>query len=546
MKSSSTRMQRYRPWGSTLLSVALLAPIFPPLEWHGLVWFALVPWFLGLRGCGSLAAAAMQGFWLNFWVGFFWAYWLPLAFPQYLGLPVGLGIVALVLNTAIHQLHMPLVAAAYCRVSNRTGAVQGVAGLLVISLLYVGLDWVMPGIFQHTLGIALHDYRSLGQLVEIGGPLLLTFVVLVVNLSLVEIVEIVRASDRTQRESAQATAVYVLLVALVVGGGWGYGTSRFHQVSEAIAAATDEVRVGIVQGNVANETKRRWARGDMDAARQALDRYLASTKELFGHGDKPDLVVWPETAYPGIFRKPENEAQASLNVVLDRYIAEQATPFVLGAYDREERTDTRILRNAMFFIEPAPEQPATVLSPMSVYHKYILFPVGETLPGLRRGFAREWLPTAGAFSRGEGPKVVEVQIAGRRDPLKVGPSICYEDLFPAHPVGLARAGAELLVNISNDSWFGDSGLPRFHLIFAKLRSVETRLPQVRVTNTGYSALILPNGEVREESEYGRRQAMTWSVPITRLAASRITVWGDWFGPACLVLGAAGLLWGRRR
>ena len=101
-------------------------------------------------------------------------------------------------------------------------------------------------------------------------------------------------------------------------------------------------------------------------------------------------------------------------------------------------------------------------------------------------------------------------MTARGKPVRVGASICYEDLFPAHAIGLARRGAELIVNVSNDSWFGDYGLPQDHLIAAKLRTIETRLPQVRATNTGYSALILPTGDVVERSEYGVRTSMSWS------------------------------------
>jgi len=531
----------YRPNWGTLLSVALLAPVFPPLELHGFVWVALVPWLLGLRRSESMREAASQGFWLNFLVGFFWAYWLPLAVPQYLGLPLAVGILALTVNTSFHQLHLVPVAMALHWLLRRADAPLSIFASALVALLYTGLDWILPGIFQHTLGIALHDYRFLVQLVEIGGPSLLTFVVLIVNLSVFSMIQIALDFAQPARVRNLGLIARAIVVAFVIFGSWAYGASRYRQVSAEIEAATRMIRVGLVQGNVPNDVKRRWRRGDHESARQTLDLYLTSTQELFDQPARPDLIVWPETSYPGIFRKPENQAQASLNVALDRYIARQQTPFVLGAYDREDRSDIRILRNALFFVEPTANQPAAELSRMTLYHKYILFPIGEYLPLFTERFVRRWLPAAGSFSRGEGPKVIAVDLPGHDEPLQIGPSICYEDLFPSHAIGLAQRGAELLINVSNDSWFGDYGLPRFHLIFAKLRSLETRLPQVRVTNTGYSALILPNGDVRQESEYGRRQAMTWSVPITRQTNSLITTWGDWFGPTSLIVAIAGML-----
>jgi apolipoprotein N-acyltransferase len=176
---------------------------------------------------------------------------------------------------------------------------------------------------------------------------------------------------------------------------------------------------------------------------------------------------------------------------------------------------------------------------MRVYHKHILFPVGEYLPFANESFVRAWLPNAGAFSRGEGPRSYDIETS-RGNRVRIGPSICYEDLFPQHPIGLARLGTELIVNISNDSWFGNYGLPQFHLIAAKLRSIETRLSQVRVTNTGYSALILPNGDAVERSEYGIRGSMSWSVPVIERYETPMIRWGNWFGGASLLLAICGL------
>ena len=115
-------------------------------------------------------------------------------------------------------------------------------------------------------------------------------------------------------------------------------------------------------------------------------------------------------------------------------------------------------------------------------------------------------------------------------------------MVPSGQQGLARRGAELIVNVSNDSWFGDYGLPQYHLIAAKLRSIETRLPQVRATNTGYSALILPTGDVVERSAYGTRASMSWSVPIIGRRDTPMVRWGDWFGIAILLLSGLGLPW----
>jgi apolipoprotein N-acyltransferase len=193
-----------------------------------------------------------------------------------------------------------------------------------------------------------------------------------------------------------------------------------------------------------------------------------------------------------------------------------------------------VLRNGLYLVAPEPGQAAGELSPMQVYHKSILFPFAEYIPLLDEETAKRWFPRASHFSNGEGVVTMEVQADG--ESVRLGPSICYEDLFSNHAATLARAGADVIVNVSNDSWFGDYGAARLHLATARLRSIETRLPQVRATNSGYSALILPNGEIRGQTEFGVQEATTFEVPILRLEPTLRVELGDWFGPFSLVLG----------
>jgi len=220
-------------------------------------------------------------------------------------------------------------------------------------------------------------------------------------------------------------------------------------------------------------------------------------------------------------------------------------PLAFGAYDREDRSDRRVLRNALYLVEPRPGQPAAALSPMQVYHKSMLLPVGEYLPGIPESWSRSLFPGGARLASGDGAAVLSLSLrdGGR---LRIGPSICYEDVFPDYMADLARQGADLLVNISNDGWLGDLGAARFHLIFARLRSIETRLPQLRVTNSGYSALIAPDGAMTHETGFGVEASGVVEVAIGDRAAPLRVRWGDWFGPTALALGVASALLLRRR
>jgi apolipoprotein N-acyltransferase len=304
--------------------------------------------------------------------------------------------------------------------------------------------------------------------------------------------------------------------------------------------------MGFVQGSVSDDVRRAWAAGDANAARGSLEVYVARTQELLDDDTSLDLVLWPETAYPGVFRKPESDAQLRLNVAFDRFIAARGVPMAFGAYDREDRTDRRVLRNALYLVTPEAEQPVRALSPMQVYHKSTLFPVGEYLPLVDAKLARDWLPSAAQLARGDGPRILEWTTSSA-GVVRVGPSICYEDVFPGHAIELARDGAELLLNVSNDSWFGDLGAARWHLMMAGLRSVETRLPQVRAANTGYSAYIAPDGAFFEVTEYGASAFQSFDVPLASIGPTWIVRYGTWFGPFAFVSSMGWLvLMARRR
>jgi len=535
---------RWLPAPGTLATTVLIALAVPPLEFAPLIWVAFVPWLAALEGRRSVAETILQGLWLDFLLGFASTFWVAAAVPRYLGASWAVGGLALVVHAAIHQLQFAAFAGIVWWRTRATPA-RTLAHLVLLALLYTGIDWAMPKIFRDTIGIALHDFANLRQLAAFGGTPLLTFLVMVVNLGLFAVYRAVAADPGEPRDRWRAGVRPGLRIGVVFAACYALALFESARVDRWLATPARVVQVGFVQGNVNGEIKKRWARGDADAARAALDVYWRATERLLAGGAAPDFVVWPETTYPGIFRKPEHDAQLLLNVAFDRKVAAAGVPLVFGAYDREDRADRRVLQNALYVVEPLPGQAPGQLSPMRVYHKSMLLPIGEYVPGLAEDTVRAWFPRAAHFAHGDGPQVLPVALAnGGR--VRIGPAICYEDLFPDYAAETARKGAELLVNISNDSWLGDLGAARFHLIFARLRSIETRLPQLRVTNSGYSALILPNGELRHATAFGVESSGNLPVPLFEGGAPLRVRWGDWFGPASLALGLGSLLWIRQR
>jgi apolipoprotein N-acyltransferase len=126
--------------------------------------------------------------------------------------------------------------------------------------------------------------------------------------------------------------------------------------------------------------------------------------------------------------------------------------------------------------------------------------------------------------------------------LRVAPLICLDAVDPSLAIAAVRDGAEAIVTLSNDGWFSGGNGPRLHLVVSAFRSLETRRPQLRATNTGISAVFSPTGEMSAMAAVGERAWLTAEVRPSN-ATSLMLAWGDWFGPAALVAGliAAGLV-----
>jgi apolipoprotein N-acyltransferase len=139
-----------------------------------------------------------------------------------------------------------------------------------------------------------------------------------------------------------------------------------------------------------------------------------------------------------------------------------------------------------------------------------------------------------------------VTLAGGRT-VRVAPLICYDAVDPGIALAAVRQGAELIVTLSNDSWFAAGGGPRLHLVVSAFRSLETRRPQLRATNTGVSAAIAATGEILAGAGVHERAVVKASVRPEGSATTLMLAWGDWFGPsaaaAALLLLAARI--GRR-
>jgi apolipoprotein N-acyltransferase len=309
------------------------------------------------------------------------------------------------------------------------------------------------------------------------------------------------------------------LVAANAVGGWAYLASR-----PAPAPGTG-VPVALIQGNIRPDQN--WsptAFGDM------LGTFETMTRQAAGH--KPRLIVWPESSLPVDVPHTPWLMQRLQDLARD-----SGATLAVGAL--KIRSEDRRLQNALGFYDPA-----GAVTPW--YYKRHLVPFGEYTPGgnvLKPALLALGLSAANTLPSdampGDWPGPVAVQ------GLKLGPMICFESIFPDVVSEAVAAGADTLIEATNDAWFKDSIALAQHNGHATLRAVENHRWMMRAAITGVSAIIDPYGRTVAAAEPNRQAVVQGEVwPVSeRTPASR---WPDWFVGACALTAVAGVWAGRRR
>jgi apolipoprotein N-acyltransferase len=247
------------------------------------------------------------------------------------------------------------------------------------------------------------------------------------------------------------------------------------------------IRVGIVQGNVDQSLK--W---DPDYQKATVDTYLDLSAKQVAEA-ATDLLVWPETAMPFYFQDGDVLAAS-----VARFVRERGVPLVTGSPAYARVGEGYSLYNRVYLVTPDGES-------RSHYDKAHLVPFGEYIP-----FGK-YLPFLSKLAHGVGDFVAGQDAAPlRHGNLALGLLICYEAIFPELAQASVEAGANILINVSNDAWFGRSSAPLQHLDLAALRAVEQGRFLIRATNTGISAVIDPRGRVLAQSGLFAAETLAYS------------------------------------
>lgn len=512
-----------------------------------LCFLALVPWLVAQERALRLRDAALAGLFMSVAFVALVFPWFPAAVAGYVGAS-SLLIWPLFLLLA-PLLQPQFLVFALVRWAVRSAAPPGAArsSALSASLLaslaaaaaYVGVELVFPKLFSDTLALGLYPSSSLRQAADLAGVHGLSLVALLVNEGLA--LALLRLTARPREAPLSRSLRPAALALAAVLALFGYGRARLATLAKR--GDGPAITVGIVQANITNYDKLRAEKGAYETVRTVLDTHFALSDAIRAQG-AVDLLVWPETVYPTTFGAPKSEAGAAFDEEIGGYVAKAGVPLVFGAYEGGGDDEY----NAAFFLTPGDGGKVGRAS----YRKHMLFPLTEWVPALLDSEAlREALPWAGRWKRGPGAEVVRLRLNGAegRDELRVVPLICYDVLFPRVVAAAAVKGADLLLTLSNDSWFPDGRAPELHLVSAAFRSIETRLPQVHATNSGVSAFISPDGEILARTRFDARETLTHRLSRGPRLVTPMVAYGSWLAPLLLALSTllvARALWLRAR
>jgi apolipoprotein N-acyltransferase len=369
------------------------------------------------------------------------------------------------------------------------------AGPLLAATAMVLVERWFPMVFPYSLGLTQYRCLPVIQVAELGGPYVVTFLMFLMAAT-------VAGAIGSRREGQGLPWRAILVASGAVAATLAFGQVRLASTAKARERAPT-VHVGVVQGGVAQTD---WvARPTDDLATLTHYQQISSALE---RQDRPEWLVWPEKAYPLLLRHDATHDYPLGNPHRVRAGFEQ--PLIFGATTVD--VSSRELYNSAAFLDASGGL-------QIVYDKVRLILYSEWLPSSLSGWVSGKRYRSGTRLE---PLLVPVSNAdGTTRPVPVSIFICFEAIFPDHVRELMKRRPELLINLSDDSWFGDSMEPEQHLSSTVFRAIESRRDLVRATGSGISALIAATGEIEQRAELSKAPSESRSLDLRQVRLLRV-------------------------
>ncbi|MCK5541655.1 MAG: apolipoprotein N-acyltransferase [Desulfobacterales bacterium] len=361
--------------------------------------------------------------------------------------------------------------------------------------IFSGLPWGITGYSQY-----LNNYFI--QIADITGVYGISFFIILIN----ALVAMIVINLKKDNKKILLSGFYILIIFIAV---FSYGITRNNKIETYIDKA-DNTKIAVIQGNIRQDVK--W---DKRYVSETLNKYFVLSEKV--SKENPDLIVWPETALPFYYGFAKD-----LSGQVDVCVRKAKTNFLIGSPAfKKSKTKMEYYNRAYLLNRFSIET--------GKYDKIHLVPFGEYVPlGKYLSFLGKLTAQSGDFTQGE----YDTQ------PLQFGAGnagilICYEIIFPALSKNFVQKGADILITITNDAWFGNSSAAEQHFSTAVFRAIENRRSLARAANTGISGFVDPNGRVSEKSEIFVGASLVHDLPILKIKTF-YTIFGDVFAIFCSI------------
>lgn len=487
----------------------LLAGAFPNWNLWPLALVGLLPLFWALH-TQEPRRAAVLGWLFGMGLGLGLRYWLMVVMTTYGEVPWPLALLGLLLLEAYLALYPALFAGLAALFRRR-----GWNPLWTAPFIWAGLEWLrgqaLTGFPWLPLANGLTAIPPLLQSAEFWGATGVSALVVLVNALLFKAL--------WPEGAARPRLLAGLAALLLLAGGWGWGAARMAQVQAACQEAP-QLWVTVVQANIPLE--RLWHRVWRP---QIIQKHMELTRQAAAQvPERPWLVVWPESAAPFYFMYEPADSQPILDLA-----RELKADLTLGSQGLVRLGPPLVASNRAWMVGPDGR-------PEGYYDKVHLVPFGEYVP-LGKVFFFVRAVAALGLDFQPGAKGGTLNGGG----VVLGPLICYESIFPELARAQRLAGAQLLVNQTNDSWYGRTGAAYQHQSHLVLRAIENRLAVARAANTGVSGFVLPDGRVTDATGLFVEAQATRRLPLLDMPTLYVRL-GDVLGPSSLGLCLAAWAW----
>lgn len=477
-----------------LLSSVLYAITFPRVNFWFLAYFSLVPLFFAMEDV-SVKSGFFSGLLFGTISGIFMFYWVTVAMTVYGGINLFFSALLLLSLGLITGLLFFAPMTALITYFMR----KGINLLFVGAPLWVSFEFLKTYLFTgfpwNLFGYSQKPFLEIIQISDITGVYGVSFLLVFINSGIFYSLKRYR-KVRKFITLEMAVSIILFLICLT------YGIIQKNRWTSLIKEGKT-LSFGLIQGNINQDQK--WDKAYQD---ETMRIYTELTQKSYANGAA--LVIWPETATPFYFQSSSTYREQVLSLARDN-----RKWLIFGSPAYSYFNNKMHLYNSAYSISPD-----GVIT--GRYDKMHLVPFGEYVP-LKKilFFVDKLVPAAGDFSRGE-----EIVLLNAGE-YKVGISICYEIIFPGLVRKFAKHGADILVTITNDAWFGKTSAPYQHFAMASFRAIENRKPLLRAANTGITGYVDQTGRVIAKTDIFTTEWLNGTVNVTE-EISFYSKYGDLF------------------